>query len=137
MIQNCLLEKPLPVYGNGSNVRDWLYVTDHVEAIWRILERGISKETYDIGADTEKSNLELLFMLIDMLAEQTGKNPKEYHRLIQFVPDRLGHDFRYAIDGSKIKKSLGWSAKVSLQEGLFKTIQSLAPFETKASLIDA
>lgn len=122
MIQNCLLGQVLPVYGKGTNVRDWLYVDDHVEAIWNILQFGNAGEVYDIGGDTEVSNLDLLSILIDIIAEKTGKNPVFYRNLIRFVPDRPGHDFRYAIDSSKIKNSLGWSQKTSLKEGLQKTV---------------
>ncbi len=124
MIQNCLLGKELPIYGSGSNVRDWLFVDDHAEAIWKILQLGKKGETYDIGGDTELSNVELLSLLIEALAEETHKDPSEYRKLIRFVSDRPGHDFRYAIDSSKIKRELGWRAQVSLKEGLRKTIRS-------------
>jgi dTDP-glucose 4,6-dehydratase len=120
MIHNCLEGKPLPVYGTGANVRDWLYVEDHAEAIWTILERGKRGETYDIGGRSEMSNLALLHLLIATLKEIA---PGDYDRLIRFVPDRLGHDFRYAIDFSKIEKELGWQPKITLEEGLRRTIK--------------
>lgn len=120
MIQNCLRRKTLPVYGRGSNVRDWLYVDDHVEAIWQILKQGKRGNVYDIGAKTERSNLELLHLIIE---EIQAIQPGEYFSLIRFVSDRLGHDFRYAIDSSKIEEELGWSPKVSLKEGLSRTIR--------------
>lgn len=114
MIHNCLQKRPLPVYGMGANIRDWLYVDDHAEAIWAILQRGKTGETYDIGGQTELSNLELLHLLIDLL------HPEQPD--IRFVPDRPGHDFRYAIDSSKIGKELGWRPKTPLKEGLARTI---------------
>ncbi len=122
MIQNCLLGKELPIYGNGQNVRDWLYVDDHAEAIWKILQFGKKGETYDIGGDMELSNMELLSLLMDCLSLMANKEVDQYRRLIRFVSDRPGHDFRYAIDSSKIKKQLGWVAKTSLKEGLQQII---------------
>lgn len=122
MISHCLAKKPLPVYGKGANIRDWLYVEDHVDAIWKILERGQSGETYDIGANQERTNLELLHLLIDLLSEETGEKKAEYLRLIRYVADRPGHDFRYAIDCSKIERELGWRPTVDLSSGLRKTI---------------
>lgn len=122
MIERCLAGKSLPIYGNGGNVRDWLYVDDHVEGIIKILESGKKGETYDIGGGEEKSNLEMTYLLIDLLAEQTGVDPKQYRSLIAFVQDRPGHDFRYAIDASKIQKELGWRPKTTLREGLLQTI---------------
>lgn len=120
MIHNCLKRLPLPVYGRGANIRDWLYVDDHVEAIWRILQRGKKGQVYDIGGKTELSNLELLYLLIELVEKI---RPGEYHPLIRFVQDRAGHDFRYALDATKIEKELGWSPKTSLQEGLLRTVQ--------------
>jgi dTDP-glucose 4,6-dehydratase len=122
MILHCLKGKPLPVYGRGANVRDWLYVDDHAEALWTILCKGQKGETYDIGGKTELSNLELLELLIALLAERKGEHPEKYRKLIRFVADRPGHDFRYAIDTTKIERELGWFPKVRLQEGLEKTI---------------
>lgn len=124
MILNCLNNHPLPVYGKGSNVRDWLYVEDHAEALWMILQQGNRGEVYDLGGDSELSNLELLHLLIDLLAQMRGCNPEQYRSLIRFVDDRPGHDFRYAIDSSKIKRELGWFPRTSLQEGLMKTVSS-------------
>lgn len=123
MLRNCLDRKPLPVYGNGGNVRDWIYVDDHVEGIWAVLEKAKSGSVYGFGGGTEKTNLEMLQLLIEILAEETGTDAKEYVSLIQFVTDRPGHDFRYAIDSSKAKKELGWIPKIALKEGLKKTIQ--------------
>jgi dTDP-glucose 4,6-dehydratase len=123
MIANCLEGKPLPIYGKGDNVRDWLYVDDHVEAVWVIAERGRSGETYDVGGGTEKTNLQLLHLLIELLADVTGTNALKYHNLVRYVPDRLGHDFRYAIDSTKLETELGWRPQVTLREGLRKTVE--------------
>lgn len=122
MIRNCLTRQPLPVYGRGANVRDWLYVDDHAEAIWMILQQGRRGDTYAIGGECEKSNLELLNLLIDQIAEKTNTNPEVYRSLIRFVEDRPGHDFRYAIDFSKIQNELGWRPRTSLKDGLARTI---------------
>lgn len=122
MIQHCLQGKSLPVYGKGENVRDWVYVDDHVEAVWLILERGKRGEVYDIGGECEKRNIDLLHLLIDELAKLTGQDPAIYRSLITFVTDRLGHDLRYAINCSKIKQELGWQRRHTLEEGLRKTI---------------
>ena len=119
MIHNCLKRKPLPVYGRGSNVRDWLYVDDHADAIWRILQHGKKGQIYDIGGKTEMANLELLHLLIELIQNE---KPGEYHSLIRFVQDRQGHDFRYALDASKIEDELDWRPQISLKEGLKRTI---------------
>ena len=122
MILNCLDNKPLPVYGNGTNVRDWVYVYDHAEAIWTILGKGVPGEVYDIGGECEKRNIDLLHEIILHVAEQIGKPLSELSSLITFVSDRPGHDFRYAINCTKIKKELGWSPAHSFSEGLRKTV---------------
>jgi dTDP-glucose 4,6-dehydratase len=119
MIHNCLHQKPLPVYGRGNNVRDWIYVDDHAEAIWEILKKGRKGETYDIGGNSEMSNLELLHLLMNVIEK---KRPGNYPSLIRFVPDRPGHDFRYALDIAKIKNEIDWYPKVSLHDGLVKTV---------------
>lgn len=124
MISRCLSHEPLPIYGKGTNVRDWLYVDDHVDAIWAILKKGKAGETYDIGGDAELSNLQMLHLLIEQLAEQTGENPLHYHALIRYVADRPGHDFRYAIDHAKITRELGWTPKTPLRLGLKRTVRS-------------
>lgn len=120
MIHNCLKKKPLPVYGRGSNVRDWIYVDDHAEAVWRILQLGKKGEVYDVGGKTELSNLELLNLLIDLIQSQ---RPGDYRSLIRFVQDRPGHDFRYALDTAKIESELGWQPKTTLNDGLLRTIR--------------
>jgi dTDP-glucose 4,6-dehydratase len=123
MIERMIEKKPLPVYGRGANVRDWLYVDDHAEAILAILQFGKKGETYDIGGGEELSNLDLIHVLIEIIAKETGVESAEYRSLIRFVEDRPGHDFRYAIHSAKIHKELGWSPKTSLHEGLSKTVK--------------
>ena len=123
MIERILEKKPLPVYGRGANVRDWLYVDDHVEALLAILQFGKRGETYDIGGGAELSNLDLIFLLIEIIAKETKVPREEYRSLIRFVEDRPGHDFRYAINPAKIQKELGWFPRTPLHEGLFKTIK--------------
>lgn len=124
MIQNALHGKPLPVYGDGSNVRDWLYVEDHCEAIARVLEAGRIGETYNIGGNSERTNMEVVQTICRLLDECGVKSPVVPHaKLITFVTDRPGHDRRYAIDASKIKKELGWSPRVKFEEGLRATVE--------------
>lgn len=105
----------VPVYGAGTNVRDWLYVQDHCEAIWQIISQGISGETYNIGGDCEMSNINIIATLCKMLNV-------EFDNVVEYVQDRKGHDFRYAIDHSKITSSLGWTPTTALRVGLQKTI---------------
>lgn len=123
MIGACLHKQPLPVYGKGENVRDWLYVDDHAEAVWIILKSKKRDEVYNVGGSCEKRNLELLHLLIDEVALQCHEDPDTLRRLITFVEDRPGHDFRYGLDCSKIQKELGWAPRHHLHEGLKKTIQ--------------
>jgi len=115
MIANALENKPLPVYGDGMNVRDWLYVEDHCTAIARVLEAGRPGEVYNIGGHNEWHNIDI----VKLILKELGK-PES---LIRFVQDRLGHDRRYAIDASKIKRDLGWEPSVRFEEGIKKTIQ--------------
>jgi dTDP-glucose 4,6-dehydratase len=123
MISRALAHQPLPVYGRGVNVRDWLYVDDHAEGLWRILKQGRSNQTYDIGGGSELCNLELVYTLLKMLAGETGQNLHELQNLVSFVPDRPGHDFRYAIDSSKIRQELGWQPRTQFDEGLRQTVR--------------
>jgi dTDP-glucose 4,6-dehydratase len=123
MILKCLQSKPLPLYGEGINVRDWLYVEDHAEAVWMILEKGKAGEVYDIGGQTEMRNIDLLHALIDHLSLKTSQDAEHFRSLITFVPDRPGHDLRYAIDCSKIKEYLGWTQRHTLPQGLGKTVE--------------
>ena len=111
----------IPIYGNGLNVRDWLYVEDHVEAIDLIFHKGIVGETYCIGGENEIKNIDLIKMIIKEY-DLTYYNKNSSIDLISFVKDRLGHDFRYAIDISKIKNGLGWKPKTSISKGLKKTL---------------
>lgn len=122
MILNMLEEKPLPVYGDGRNIRDWLYVEDHCSAVWKIVTEGKVGETYNIGGENEWENIKLVNKLCEIVATKTGKDKDYYKRLITFVKDRPGHDRRYAINCVKIKRELGWTQSVSFDEGLEKTV---------------
>jgi len=122
MLLACMQKQPLPVYGKGVNVRDWLFVDDHAEALWLILEKGERGEIYDIGGECEKRNIDVVHLIIDEFAALSGQDAKELKDLIAFVPDRLGHDLRYAIDCSKIKNALGWRPLHDFSSGLKKTI---------------
>ena len=124
IITNALENKNLPIYGDGKNIRDWLYVEDHCEAIIKILENGKPGETYNIGGSCEKNNLEVVSEICKILdsikPKQDGSSYKEQ---IEFVKDRPGHDFRYSLDTSKIKKDFNWKPKESFSSGLEKTVQ--------------
>jgi dTDP-glucose 4,6-dehydratase len=121
MIINAYEQRPLPVYGAGKNVRDWLYVEDHARALWRVLEAGQVGETYNIGGNAERQNLEVVRQICAVLDQRfPARAPHE--RLIEFVSDRPGHDFRYAIDASKIRNRLGWEPQVDFEVGLAETI---------------
>ncbi len=122
MILNILEEKSLPVYGDGRNIRDWLYVDDHCSAIWKILKEGKTGDTYNIGGDNELENIKLVNMLCEMIAQIKGKEEKYYKKLITFVKDRPGHDRRYAINCNKIKRELNWKQKYNFRDGLNKTV---------------
>lgn len=123
MMLNALEGKPLPIYGQGRNVRDWLYVEDHCEAIWTVIERGRMGETYNLGGNSEKTNLEVVQTVCRVLAEETGRPVTEFERLMTFVPDRPGHDLRYAIDASRMANELGWTPTESFHTGLRKTVR--------------
>lgn len=122
MIQNIIDEKPLPVYGDGRNIRDWLYVEDHNSAIKKILSSGRPGETYCIGGENEWENIRLVNVLCEKIAEKSGKEKDYYKKLITFVTDRPGHDRRYAINCGKIKAELGWKQSVTFSKGLDLTI---------------
>jgi dTDP-glucose 4,6-dehydratase len=122
MIHNALAGKALPVYGDGRNVRDWLYVLDHCDAVRAVLERGRIGETYNIGGNSEKANIDLVQLLCSLLDKAAPRNSGRYADLISFVKDRLGHDRRYAIDSRKIQRELGWQPKESFESGLNKTV---------------
>ena len=123
MIKNIINNKPLPIYGKGENIRDWLYVEDHVEAIDLILHSGEMGSTYNIGGNNEYKNIDIVYKLIEFTDSLLGYPKDTSKKLISFVDDRLGHDFRYAIDATKIKNELGWTPKTSFDEGLKKTIK--------------
>jgi dTDP-glucose 4,6-dehydratase len=123
MIQQALAGKPLPVYGDGQNVRDWLYVLDHCEAVRTVLERGRAGETYNLGGNSERRNLDLVQELCRSLDELQPRKQGRYAELISFVKDRPGHDRRYAIDASKIRRELGWQPAESFESGLRKTLR--------------
>jgi dTDP-glucose 4,6-dehydratase len=121
MILNALEKKPLPVYGNGQNIRDWLYVNDHVKALCRVLTHGTPGSTYNIGGCNEKTNLEVVHTLCQILDQQfPGRAP--HADLITHVPDRPGHDLRYAIDAAKIQTDLGWTPEETFDTGIRKTV---------------
>jgi len=122
MIQNAVSGKPLPVYGDGSNVRDWLYVEDHCSAIESILVSGKDGLTYGVGGDCEKTNLEIVHLIADLVDAELGREAGTTRENITFVTDRPGHDFRYAMDCSFLKKELSWKAETSFEDGLKKTI---------------
>ena len=124
MIHNAVNGKPLPVYGKGANIRDWLYVEDHCLAIETVLAAGRPGEVYNVGGDNEKTNLEVVHTLCGLLDELLPNSPHRPHRgLITYVADRPGHDLRYAIDAAKIERELGWTPKETFESGLRKTVQ--------------
>ncbi len=124
MILNAFEGKPLPIYGDGQQIRDWLHVEDHCSAIMTILKDGQPGETYNIGGDNQPTNLELVDQICSLLDERLPDSPHRPHAsLIQYVPDRPGHDRRYAMDFRKIQSELGWSPSESLESGLLKTVE--------------
>jgi dTDP-glucose 4,6-dehydratase len=126
VIINALAGKPLPVYGTGNQIRDWLYVDDHAEALLTVMKKGVIGETYNIGGHNEKTNLEVVKTLCNYLDELVSDKPqgiKKFSELITFVTDRPGHDHRYAIDATKIKNELHWVPKETFESGLRKTVE--------------
>ena len=123
VILNALAGKPLPIYGDGSNIRDWLYVEDHAEALLLVLEKGALGRSYNIGGENERTNLELVKTLCAILDEKRPKSAGSYADQITFVTDRPGHDARYAIDPGRIRAELGWRPSVTVEEGLARTVQ--------------
>jgi dTDP-glucose 4,6-dehydratase len=122
VILKCLRGEPIPVYGNGENIRDWLYVADHTEALYQVLTRGRLGETYNVGGNNERKNIELVRGLCQMM-DDLAPGPHAYEQLISFVADRPGHDMRYAIDATKIRDELGWEPKEDFLSGFRKTVQ--------------
>ena len=124
MVNNAINGKPLPVYGKGANIRDWLYVEDHCRAIEFVLDKGVPGEVYNVGGNTEKTNLDVVHTICDLLDELLPDSPHRPHRnLITYVADRPGHDLRYAIDATKISQLLGWTPLETFETGLRKTLQ--------------
>lgn len=123
MINNILHKKSLPVYGKGENVRDWLWVEDHARAIDVIFHNGVVGETYNVGGFNEWKNLDLVHLLCRIMDDKLGREPGESASLITYVKDRAGHDLRYAIDATKLNKTLGWKPSLQFEEGLEKTVE--------------
>jgi len=126
MILNALQAKALPVYGNGQQIRDWLFVEDHARALYKVVTEGVVGETYNIGGHNEKANIDVVHSicaLLEELAPQKPEGVEQYKDLISYVTDRPGHDIRYAIDASKIKNELGWVPEESFETGLRKTVE--------------
>ena len=123
-VKNIMENKPLPVYGKGENIRDWLYVEDHAVAIDLILQQGKIGETYAIGGNNEIRNIDMVYTLIEVTDRLLGRPQGTSLKLISHVTDRLGHDFRYAIDASKIKRELGWTPATAFEEAIEKTVKS-------------
>lgn len=123
MILNMQEGKNLPVYGEGKNIRDWIYVEDHNRAVWQIVKDGITGQKYNIGGENEWQNIKLLDKLIEFTAKEAGLNADDVRKTIVHVKDRPGHDARYAIDCAKIKKELGWERKMTFEEGLTLTVK--------------
>jgi len=126
MILNALAGKPLPLYGDGMQIRDWLFVEDHAHALYTVVTTGQVGETYNVGGHNEKANIEVVNIICELLEEFVPAKPegiKEYRELITFVGDRPGHDVRYAIDASKIEKELGWKPAETFESGIRKTVQ--------------
>ena len=123
VILNAIQGKPLPIYGDGSNIRDWLYVEDHADALLLVLAKGVVGRSYNIGGENERTNLELVKCICEILDRLHPLAKGSYAELIKFVKDRPGHDIRYAINPSRIKEELGWQPSVSVDHGLEKTVQ--------------
>jgi dTDP-glucose 4,6-dehydratase len=123
VIQSVLARKAVPVYGDGMNVRDWLYVRDHAEALWTVLRRGKSGETYNIGGHNEWANIRIVELICDLIDEMRPQPGGNSRALITFVQDRAGHDRRYAIDASKIQNELGWTPAHKFEEGIRETVR--------------
>jgi dTDP-glucose 4,6-dehydratase len=123
VIQSILARKPIPIYGDGMNIRDWLYVRDHAEALWQVLNRGRNGETYNIGGHNEWANLHIVQLICDLIDELSPQTGGHSRKLMTFVKDRLGHDRRYAIDATKIKNELGWVPAHTFEQGIRETVQ--------------
>lgn len=122
MISNIIGKKPLPVYGDGKNVRDWLHVRDHASAVEAVLTKGAPGQIFNIGGNNEWQNIDIVNLVCDLMDSRLGRKPGENRGLITFVKDRLGHDRRYAIDASKIRRELGWTPSYTFERGIEETI---------------
>ncbi len=122
IIRKAISGQEIPIYGNGKNIRDWIYVTDHCKGIKLVLDKGKPGEMYNIGGRNERENLYIAHTICDLL-DQLAPNKTPYHKQIEFVQDRAGHDFRYAIDADKIERELGWKAEENFESGILKTIE--------------
>ena len=126
MISNAVMGKPLPIYGDGQQIRDWLFVEDHVQALYLVLTKGRVGESYNIGGNCEKTNLEVVKTICQLLEELAPNKPnhiKYYEDLMTFVKDRPGHDVRYSLDCSKIHAELGWQPQITFEQGLCQTVK--------------
>ena len=123
VIQSVLSRKAIPVYGDGMNVRDWLFVRDHAQALWQVLTRGTAGETYNIGGHNEWANIHIVQLICDLIDEMKPEAGGDSRRLITFVKDRPGHDRRYAIDATKIKDALGWTPEHTFERGIRETVR--------------
>jgi dTDP-glucose 4,6-dehydratase len=123
IIRNALSNKPIPIYGTGKNIRDWLYVTDHCSALDRIFHNGIIGESYNVGAHNEKTNIDIAILICQILDKLKPLNGRSYSNQISYVTDRLGHDFRYAIDNTKICQNLNWKSSNSFNKTLEDTVK--------------
>jgi dTDP-glucose 4,6-dehydratase len=133
MILNAIAGKPLPVYGDGQQIRDWLYVEDHARALYRVATEGKPGETWNIGGHNERKNLDVVTTICDLLEELVPEKPQgvsQYRDLITRVADRPGHDLRYAIDASKIERELGWTPQETFESGIRKTVEWYLANET-------
>ena len=123
MINNLKHNRPLPVYGKGENIRDWLWVEDHAKAIDVVFHKGESGETYNIGGHNEWKNIDIVHLLCEIMDEELGREKGASAKLITYVTDRAGHDFRYAIDASYIEKKLGWKPSITFEQGIRETVK--------------
>ena len=123
VIQSCLVRKSIPVYGDGMNVRDWLYVRDHAEALWQVLRRGKTAETYNIGGHNEWANIDIVKLICGLIDEMAPQLGGQTQKLITYVKDRAGHDRRYAIDASKLQNELGWVPAYTFERGIRETVR--------------
>ena len=136
VILNAVAGKPLPVYGNGAQVRDWLYVEDHARALYQVVTEGVVGETYNIGGHNERKNIEVVQTICDLLEELAPNKPQgvaHYRDPITYVKDRPGHDMRYAIDAGKIDRELGWRPQETFESGLRKTVVWYLNNETRGA----